>query len=349
MTDPCDKQSDQAMLSPTKYLVTGAAGFIGFHIAQRLLIDGHKVLGVDNFSHYYDIQLKRARVKEIEGFGAFELKECALEDKGKLTDIWRRYSPDIVIHLAAQAGVRYSLENPDAFVSSNVVGTHNLLELCRKFSVRHFLAASTSSVYGASPAIPFEESNPTSSPLSLYAATKGATELLGHSYSAMFGIPMTFFRFFTVYGPWGRPDMAAFKFTRAILTGEPIEIYNDGNMMRDFTFVDDLVEAVSRLSKVAPVKGNPAASNDSLSLAAPFRTVNIGKGAPDRLMDFVEQVERALGKTAKKRFLPMQTGEMFATFADVSLLEALTGFRPSTALETGIPEFVAWYRKYHGV
>lgn len=335
--------------SPKKVLVTGAAGFIGFHISRRLLRDGCEVLGVDNFSEYYDVGLKRARINELAEFRSFSIVDCALEDREKLTETWERFSPDAVIHLAAQAGVRYSFENPDSFVSSNVLGSYNILELCRKFSTRHLLAASTSSMYGSSPVVPFEESSPTSSPLSLYAATKGATELLGHSYSAMFHIPMTFFRFFTVYGPWGRPDMAAFKFTRAIIAGEAIEIYNDGNLMRDFTYIDDLTESVSRLIKLPPVKGSPIAQKDSLSAAAPFRIVNIGKGAPDRLMDFIEEVERAVGKAAIKKFLPMQTGEMLTTSADTNLLYALTGYRPSTSLSVGIPRFVAWYRKHYGV
>jgi UDP-glucuronate 4-epimerase len=349
MKEYSERNLEKRAESPTRVLVTGAAGFIGFHISRRLLGEGHEVLGVDNFSQYYDVRLKRARIRELAECRGFELVDCSLEDRQRLAENWKRFSPDTVIHLAAQAGVRYSLDNPDSFVSSNIVGTYNLLELCREHSVLHLLAASTSSIYGSSPVIPFEEGSPIASPLSLYAATKGATELLGHSYSAMYGIPMTFFRFFTVYGPWGRPDMAAFKFTRAILAGEPIEIYNDGNMMRDFTYIDDLSESVSRLIKLPPVKGSPVTQKDSLSLAAPFRVVNIGKGSPDRLMDFIDQVERAVGRTAIRKFLPMQTGEMFATFADVNLLGALTGYRPSTSLSVGIPRFVNWYREYHGV
>ena len=327
------------------FLITGTAGFIGFHVARRLLADGHQVTGIDNFSAYYDPALKTARNAVLERHhNAFVVHRTDLADAEAVHAIWSEARPDVVIHLAAQAGVRYSIDHPDAYVSANLIGTYNVLEACRRHPPRHLLAASTSSAYGANVEMPFRETDRAVHPLTLYAATKGATELMGHSYSHLFGVPTTFFRFFTVYGPWGRPDMALFKFTRAILAGEPIEIYGEGKMSRDFTYIDDLVEAIVRLVDVVPGAG-PAVEGDTLSPAAPWRMVNIGGGTPSGLMDYVEALERALGREADKVFLPMQDGDVPATFASADLLERLIGYKPSTPISEGVPAFVAWYRE----
>jgi len=334
MTDPAPR-----------VLVTGSAGFIGFHTCSRLLDRGATVLGVDNFSSYYDVSLKEHRTTILAEKPGFSLARISIEDRAALEEAWIDFKPDIVIHLAAQAGVRYSIEEPRGYIGANVIGTFNLLELARHNSVRHFLAASTSSVYGANTQMPFEETQRTQTPLSLYAATKGATELIAHSYSHLFGTPMTFFRFFTVYGPWGRPDMALFKFTRAILAGEPIDIYNNGAMVRDFTYVEDLADAIVALIEAVPARVPFA--NDSLSPVAPFRTVNIGAGTGTQLMDYVSEIESALGCKAIKNFLPMQQGDVPATEASSALLKQLTGFTPSTPPSVGVPAFVRWYMDYY--
>jgi len=324
-----------------RVLVTGSAGFIGFHTCSKLLQQGATVLGVDNFSAYYDVALKEARTDILGNHAEFSLARVSIEDVDAFGAAWTEFKPDTVIHLAAQAGVRYSIDEPRSYIGANIVGTHNVLELARHHPVRHLLAASTSSVYGANTEMPFEETQRTQTPLSLYAATKGATELMGHSYSHLFGTPMTFFRFFTVYGPWGRPDMALFKFTKAILAGEPIDVYNNGNMVRDFTYIDDLAESIVRLTDAIP--GRTPVEGDSLSPVAPFRTVNIGNGQPTPLMDYIGAVEQALDKEAIKNFLPMQQGDVPATEASSALLERLTGYAPSTSPAVGVARFVDWY------
>ncbi|HYD27816.1 NAD-dependent epimerase/dehydratase family protein [Brevundimonas sp.] len=331
-----------------RFLVTGSAGFIGFHLCRRLLDDGHQVVGIDNFSDYYDVALKHARNAVLETHhNGFNVERLNLEDQADLNRAWERAAPDVVIHLAAQAGVRYSINHPEAYVSSNLIGTFNVLEAARRFQPKHLLAASTSSAYGANSEMPFREADKAVHPLTLYAATKSATELMGHSYSHLFGVPTTFFRFFTVYGPWGRPDMALFKFTKAILADEAIEVYGQGEMSRDFTFVDDLIEGVVRLT--ASVPGSDPVIGDTLSPVAPFRLVNVGGGAPNNLMDYIAELEKALGRKAKKHFLPMQDGDVRATFASSDLLQRLTGYKPSTPISSGVPAFVAWYREHYGV
>lgn len=332
-------------LTNRRVLVTGSAGFIGFHTSSLLLQSGAKVLGVDNFTPYYDPSLKERRNAILSNHQNFELARISIEDGAALTEAWKGFAPDAVIHLAAQAGVRYSIDHPADYVGTNIVGTFNLMELARHNPVLHFLAASTSSVYGANTAMPFDELQRTQTPMSLYAATKGATELMGHSYAHLFGIPMTFFRFFTVYGPWGRPDMALFKFADAMLRDAAIDVYNNGQMARDFTYVEDLVRSIVDL--VSAVPGNePVGPQDSLSPAAPFRVVNIGGGTPTPLMDYIGALEAALGMTAKKNFLPMQAGDVPATEASPALLRALTGRVPTTSVEKGVAEFVRWYREH---
>jgi UDP-glucuronate 4-epimerase len=330
-----------------RILITGSAGFIGFHLAGRLLEEGWEVVGVDGFTPYYDVSLKRARHAILKKHADFSERELMLEDMAALEAAAGETGPEVIVHLAAQAGVRYSVENPRAYIESNLVGTFNLLEIARAQSVRHLLIASTSSVYGDNPEVPFREADRAAHPLSLYAATKAGGELISHSYSHLWRIPTTAFRFFTVYGPWGRPDMALFRFVRAILADEPIEVYNEGAMERDFTYVADLVEAIRRLIDRPPVAGAPV-EGDTLSPSAPWRVVNIGRGAPVGLMDFIAETERALGRKAQLKFLPMQQGDVKRTFADPSLLETLTGYRPGTVLRDGVAAFCEWYRDYYG-
>lgn len=326
---------------PPRVLITGTAGFIGFHTASRLLQQGARVLGIDNFSDYYDVALKERRNDILENHPNFSVARVSIEDAQAVGDAWRAFAPDVVIHLAAQAGVRYSIDHPESYISTNLIGTYNLLELARHHPVRHFLAASTSSVYGANLEMPFDERQRTQTPISLYAATKGATELMGHSYSHLYGTPMTFFRFFTVYGPWGRPDMALFKFAKAILANEPIDVFNNGEMVRDFTYVEDLAASIVHLSAAIP--GKEPVEGDSLSPVAPFRIVNIGGGKPTPLMDYIGALERALNRTAHKNMLPMQQGDVPATEASPELLRRLTGYVPTTSVEEGVAAFVAWY------
>lgn len=334
-------------LASRRILVTGSAGFIGFHTARRLLDAGAQVLGIDNFTPYYDVSLKEARNAILSERPGFALARLGIEDGAALGEAWRAFAPDTVIHLAAQAGVRYSIDHPDAYVATNVTGTFNLLELARHHPVRHFLAASTSSVYGANSEMPFAETQRTQTPMSLYAATKGATELIGHSYAHLYGIPLTFFRFFTVYGPWGRPDMALFKFMKAMAEGEAIDVYGHGEMARDFTYVEDLVAALVALTDAVP-GSEPLSAADSLSPVAPFRSVNIGGGSPVPLMDYIAALEAATGVEAKKNFLPMQPGDVPATHASADLLRALVGFVPETPVREGVKAFVDWYRGYYG-
>lgn len=334
-----------------RFLVTGTAGFIGFHLAKRLLADGHVVVGVDGLTPYYDVRLKHARHAELERHNGFSAVIGMIETPDVLAQAADLAQPDVIIHLAAQAGVRYSLENPKAYVDANLNGSWNVLELARHLKPRHLLLASTSSVYGANAKVPFCETDRADEPMTLYAATKKSMEAMAHSYAHLYGVPTTAFRFFTVYGPWGRPDMALFKFVSAILKGEPIDIYGEGRMSRDFTFIDDLVEAVLRLVERAPQTGAPVgrAGVDSLSPVAPFRVVNIAGGQPVGLLDFVETVEQAVGRPAIRNLLPMQAGDVPRTYASAALLEALTGYRPDTPLSVGVPAFVEWYRSYYGI
>jgi UDP-glucuronate 4-epimerase len=334
-----------------RFLVTGAAGFIGFHVAQRLLARGDDVVGLDNVNDYYDVSLKRERLRQLNAQARFSFVEIDVADREAMPELFRQQTFETVIHLAAQAGVRYSLENPHAYVDSNLVGFVNILEACRHHRVRHLTYASSSSVYGANTAMPFSVHHNVDHPLSLYAASKKANELLAHTYSHLYDLPTTGLRFFTVYGPWGRPDMALFKFTRAILRGEPIEVYNHGQMQRDFTYIDDIAEGVIRVADRVPA-GNQQWSGDRPdpgTSRAPYRIYNIGNHQPVELMHLIAELERCLGRQAEKRFLPMQPGDVPATFADVDDLVRDVGFRPATPIEDGVREFVRWYREYYQV
>ncbi len=330
-----------------RFLVTGCAGFIGFHLSKKLLADGHQVVGYDGFTQYYDVRLKHARIEQLKPYNDFTVIEGMLEDVDRLRQAFELSQPDVVVHLAAQAGVRYSLENPRAYANANLIGSFNLLDLAREFRPKHLMLASTSSVYGANVKMPFTENDTVSHPLTLYAATKVAMESMAHSYAQLWKLPTTCFRFFTVYGPWGRPDMALFNFVDAIINDRPIEIYGEGKMKRDFTYIDDLVEAIDRLVDCAPVTGEPVSDRDSLSPVGPFRIVNIAGGEPRGLLDFVETIETSLDQRAQRKLLPMQMGDVTETFADHRLLEQLTGFRPATPLSEGVDAFVHWYRSYY--
>ena len=331
-----------------RVFITGTAGFIGFHLARRLLDLGHFVDGFDGFTPYYDVKLKQARHAILTRRNNYRAHIAMLEDMDALTRAMEAAKPEVIIHLAAQAGVRYSLENPRAYVDANLVGGFNVMELARLHSVRHFLLASTSSVYGANVDTPFVEHERTDHPLTLYAATKKAGEVMAHSYAHLWSIPTTAFRFFTVYGPWGRPDMAPYKFVDAIENDRTIDIYNHGDMERDFTYVTDLVESIVRLIDCVPPKGAGRLDpNDpSLSPVAPFRVVNIGRGKPVNLLEFIETIERKMGKKALRNYMDMQPGDAPRTFADASLLERLTGYKPDTTLEQGVSELVDWSRAY---
>lgn len=329
-------------------LVTGSAGFIGYHVSARLLAAGWRVTGLDCLSDYYDVALKQRRHALLDAHPGFTRVIGRLEDPGRLAALMAETRPDLVVHLAAQAGVRHSIEAPRTYVEANLVGTFELLEAARAHPPAHLLLASTSSVYGANTDMPYAERDRADSPMSFYAATKKATEAMAHSYAHLYGLPTTMFRFFTVYGPWGRPDMAHFKFTRAILAGEPIEVYNRGEMSRDFTYIDDLVDGIEALIGAVP-GADPVSAHDSLSPVARFRVVNIGGSAPTRLMDFIAAIEAACGREAEKVMLPMQPGDVPATWADTGLLGDLVGYAPKVALSDGVRRFVAWYREYYGV
>jgi UDP-glucuronate 4-epimerase len=337
-------------------LVTGAAGFIGFHLSRRLLERGTAVVGFDNLNPYYDPALKRARLQRLrELSGAcgtpFTLIEADLEDGDAVRAAFAGHKPERVVNLAAQAGVRYSIENPPAYIQANLVGFGHILEGCRHHGIAHLVYASSSSVYGGNSRLPFSEHQGVDHPVSLYAASKKANELMAHTYSHLYGLPATGLRFFTVYGPWGRPDMALFLFTRAMLAGEPIEVFNEGRMVRDFTYIDDIVESLLRVldRPATPDPAFDAANPDPATSWAPHRVFNIGNSNPTPLMDYIEAIEQALGVTAEKRLLPMQPGDVPATAADTSALEAWTGFKPNTPVREGVARFVAWYREFYGV
>lgn len=332
------------------YLVTGAAGFIGFHVTQRLLSAGHQVVGIDNLNDYYDVNLKRARLNQITS-SDFTFIECDLADRDAIASLFAGQGFQRVIHLGAQAGVRYSIDNPHAYADANLIGHLNILEGCRHHKIEHLLYASSSSVYGLNRKMPFSTDDSVDHPVSLYAATKKANELMSHTYSHLYGIPTTGLRFFTVYGPWGRPDMALFKFTRAIIAGESIDVYNNGEMRRDFTYIDDITESIFRLQDVIPQRdenwtvesGSPATSS------APYRVYNIGNSQPVTLMGYIEALEKALGMQAHKNMLPMQPGDVLETSADTQALFDVIGFKPQTGVEEGIKRFVEWYRVFYNV
>lgn len=319
------------------YFITGTAGFIGFHLARRLLADGHQVTGFDGMTPYYNVKLKQMRHAALAQYPAFKPVIAMLEDRAAVEDAMAKAKPDVVIHLAAQAGVRYSLENPQSYLTSNVTGSYNIIELAERHKVKHLMLASTSSIYGANPTVPFRETDRADEPLTIYAATKKSMELMAHAHAHLYKTPTTAFRFFTVYGPWGRPDMALFKFVDLMLNDQPIEIYGEGQMSRDFTYIDDLVEAIVRISHVIPDESNRVADEkiETLSRQAPFRLVNIGGGQPENLMDFVELVEKALGQPAIRKMLPMQKGDVPRTYAAPDLLQALTGYTRAPGSKTG--------------
>ena len=334
-----------------KILVTGAAGFIGFHLAKRLADNGDKVIGLDNVNDYYDISLKQARLARLEGLDNFRFIRGDICDREMISRLFMDEGFDCVVNLAAQAGVRYSLKNPYAYIDSNIAGFMNILEGCRHNGIGHLVYASSSSVYGANTKMPFSIHHNVDHPVSLYAATKKANELMAHTYSSLYGIPTTGLRFFTVYGPWGRPDMALFLFARAILAGNEIDVFNYGKMQRDFTYIDDIVEGVKRVVDNIP-QGNidwSGSSPDPATSYAPYRIYNIGNNNPVELLYFIETIERCLGKKAKKNLLPIQAGDVPATYADVDDLMADVGFRPSTGIEEGIRKFVDWYIEFYGV
>lgn len=335
-----------------KVLVTGSAGFIGYHLSKLLLEDGFRVHGFDGMTDYYDVTLKQRRHQMLLQNEGFTATEGMLEDLELYDQMADEFEPDIIVHLAAQAGVRYSLENPRAYIDSNVVGTFNVMEAARRHAVDHLLMASTSSVYGANDEMPFTETEKADTQLTIYAATKKANEAMAHSYAHLWNIPSTMFRFFTVYGPWGRPDMALFKFTKGIIDGTPIDIYNNGDMFRDFTYVEDLVRGIRLLIDSPPVRPenkDDIEEGDSLSPAAPYRVANVGNSDKVRLLDFVDAIEDALGKKAVRNYMEMQKGDVPATWADATLLQRLTGYRPATDFRDGVNSFVAWYRDYYKV
>ncbi len=339
------------MANKESVLITGAAGFIGFHLSQRLLRDGFEVIGIDNLNDYYDVNLKKGRLDILQKLPSFTFHKIDIADSAELNSLFGSNNIKYVVNLAAQAGVRYSLENPQAYVSSNITGFVNVLEGCRHHGIDHLVFASSSSVYGANTTQPFAVEHNVDHPVSLYAASKKANELMAHSYASNFGVPVTGLRFFTVYGPWGRPDMALFLFTKAILEGRPIDVFNNGDMKRDFTYIDDIVEGIARIMVLPAAKneqwdgGNP----DPSTSFAPYRVCNIGSNSPSSLMRFIEIIEKEVGLKAKKNLLPMQIGDVPSTFADVSSLKQLTGFEPSTSLTEGISSFVKWYKEYYRV
>ena len=334
-----------------KVLITGAAGFIGFHLTQKLCAIGYQVVGIDNLNDYYEVSLKEARRDILLSLEEFTFHRIDLEEKNEIDALFAEQRFDYVVNLAAQAGVRYSLENPYAYINANVTGFLNILEACRHHPVKHLVYASSSSVYGANTQMPFSTHHTVDHPVSLYAATKKSNELMAHTYSHLYGLPTTGLRFFTVYGPYGRPDMALFLFTKAILDGQPIKVFNNGEMRRDFTYVDDIVEGVARLLPHV-AEPNPTWSGDAPDTAssyAPYRIYNIGNNSPVKLLDFVEAIEESLGREAEKNFMPLQDGDVVATYADVTDLMEAVDFKPATDLKTGVQQFVDWYRAYYQV
>ena len=334
-----------------KVLITGTAGFIGFHLSKLLLNEGFEVYGYDGMTDYYDVTLKKERHKILLKNSNFTATEGMLEDYDQFESLANKFQPDVIIHLAAQAGVRYSLENPRAYINSNIIGTFNVMEIARKLKVKHLLMSSSSSVYGANSKMPFTEIEKADTQLTIYAATKKANESMAHSYSHLWKIPTTMFRFFTVYGPWGRPDMAYFKFVSAILNNKPIDIYNNGEMYRDFTYVDDLVRGIRLLIDINPTLSNDKkiTEGDSLSTVAPYRVINIGNSETINLLDFIESIEQSLNKKAIRNYMPMQKGDVTKTWANASLLQNLTGYSSKTNFKEGIAHFVKWYREYYDV
>jgi UDP-glucuronate 4-epimerase len=340
--------SENTSQVPRRVLITGTAGFIGFHLAQLLLAEGFKVHGYDGMTDYYDVNLKRRRHQMLLQHPGFEATEGMLEDEERLWSVAERFQPDVIVHLAAQAGVRWSIENPRAYIDANIIGCFNIMEAARRVGVRHLLMASTSSVYGANTDMPFAEYHKADTPMSFYAATKKANEAMAHAWAHIHGLPISMFRFFTVYGPWGRPDMALFKFTRAILERNPIDVYNHGQMWRDFTYVDDLVRGIRLLVDVVPGQGD-AVEGDSLSPVAPFRVVNIGNSTMVRLEDFITAIEATTGQQAIRNYMAMQSGDVPATWANADLLRRLTGYVPQTDIGTGVARFVEWFRQEYSV
>jgi UDP-glucuronate 4-epimerase len=333
-------------------LITGSAGFIGSFVCERLLRDGFRVIGLDAMTDYYEVSLKRRRLARLLQSEHFRAIEGYVETSGLLKELFAQEKPDIVVHLAAQAGVRYSIENPRSYLESNIVGTFELLEAARAYPPQHMMLASTSSAFGANTEMPYREIDKADHQMSFYAATKKATENMAHSYAHLFGLPITMFRFFTVYGPWGRPDMALFKFTKSIIESRPIDVYNYGDMKRDFTYIDDLVEAIRLLIDVPPVRpseGEVVVAGDSLSPVAPWRVVNIGNSDAVQLTEFIEAIEEATGRKAERNLMPMQSGDVPATWADAKLLTSLTGYTPTTSVRDGVHKFVDWYRSYYNL
>lgn len=338
------------IITPRRVLITGTAGFIGYHLSKLLLAEGFVVHGYDGMTDYYDVALKQRRHQMLLQNPNFSATEGMLEDQALVDRIADEFAPDVIVHLAAQAGVRYSLENPRAYLDANIIGTFNVMEAARRLGVQHLLMASTSSVYGSNTVMPFVETEKADTPLTIYAATKKANEGMSHAYAHLHDLPTTMFRFFTVYGPWGRPDLALYKFVDAILDGRPIDIYNNGDMYRDFTYVDDLVRAISLLIDVVPVQSEDGTlpEGDSISPVAPYRIVNIGNSEKVGLLDFINAVEECLGQKAERNYMGMQTGDVPATWANAELLKTLTGYQPQTDFRDGIAKFVEWYREYSG-
>ncbi len=333
-----------------KILITGSSGFIGFHLSKKLLDKGHRVCGYDSMNNYYDVSLKKARYNVLKKYKNFSFTKNKLENKNSLEKVFKKFKPSIVIHLAAQAGVRYSIQKPRVYLDSNITGTYNIIEVSKKLNVKHLIMASSSSVYGANKRIPFKETDKTETQLSIYAATKKSNESMAHSYSNIWKLPITMLRFFTVYGPWGRPDMALFKFTKGILENKKIDIYNNGKMYRDFTYVDDVVEGIGLLiNKIPNHKHLGRYKNDSLSPVAPFRVLNIGNTNKVFLLDFIKQIEKELGKKGIRNYMSLQKGDVKQTLSDTSLLKMITGYNPKTDYKSGIKKFLNWYKDYYKI
>ena len=331
-----------------KIIVTGSSGFIGFHVSKKLLESGKKVHGVDSMNNYYDVNLKKARLKILKKYKNFSFSKAKIENKKNLDKAFKKFKPAVVIHLAAQAGVRYSIEKPRVYLDSNITGTYNIIEISKKLNVKHLIMASSSSVYGANKKIPFKEIDKTETQMSIYAATKKSNESMAHAYSNIWKVPITMVRFFTVYGPWGRPDMALFKFTKGILNNKKIDIYNNGKMYRDFTYIDDIVSGINLLIKKVPnTKQLGKYKNDSLSPIAPFRILNIGNTKKVYLLDFIKEIEKVLGKKAKRNYMPLQKGDVKQTLSNTNLLKKITRYNPKTNFKTGIRKFLDWYLNYY--